>query len=122
MNKQFLKNKIEERKQQIFPNKKGEMIVGGPKYEERIYLNALNWVEEVIDSQNESIKCVKLLNEDGDNFNNIPLDLIKKVIPIKDKDGKLFLNVEYYDDELCINCSVFCEMIEVTEDNSPYED
>ena len=45
-----LKDKIEERKQQIFPNKKGEMIVGGPKYEERIYLNALEWVESIINS------------------------------------------------------------------------
>ena len=45
-----LKDKIKERKQQIFPNKKGEMIVGGPKYEERIYLNALEWVESIINS------------------------------------------------------------------------
>ena len=45
-----LKDKIEERKQQIFPNKKGEMIVGGPKYEERIYLNALEWVESIINT------------------------------------------------------------------------
>lgn len=45
-----LKNKIEEHKQQIFPNKKGEMIVGGPKYEERIYLNALEWVESIINT------------------------------------------------------------------------
>lgn len=45
-----LKNKIEERKQQIFPNKKGEMIVGGPKYEERIYLNALEWIESIINT------------------------------------------------------------------------
>lgn len=45
-----LKDKIEERKQQIFPNKKGEMIVGGPKHEERIYLNALEWVESIINT------------------------------------------------------------------------
>ena len=45
-----LKNKIEERKQQIFPDKKGDMIVGGPKYEERIYLNALEWVESIINT------------------------------------------------------------------------
>lgn len=45
-----IKDKIEERKQQIFPSKKGEMIVGGPKYEERIYLNALEWVESIINT------------------------------------------------------------------------
>ena len=45
-----LKNKVEERKQQIFPDNKGEMIVGGPKYEERIYLNALEWVESIINT------------------------------------------------------------------------
>lgn len=122
MNKQYLKNKIEERKQQIFPQKEGQMIVGGPKYEERLYINALDWVEKIIDSQNDSVKYVKLNNKDGDNFNDIPLDLIKKVTPIQDKKGNLSLAVEYYDDELCINCSVFCDYIEVTnKENNPYE-
>lgn len=50
-----LKDKIEERKQQIFPNKKGEMVVGGPKYEERIYLNALEWVKKILDEEEQTL-------------------------------------------------------------------
>lgn len=57
-----LKNKIEERKQQIFPSKKGEMIVGGPKYEERIYLNALEWVEKILDEEEQTLN----INKDKD--------------------------------------------------------
>lgn len=57
-----LKNKIEERKQQIFPNKKGEMVVGGPKYEERIYLNALEWVEKILDEEEQTLN----INKDKD--------------------------------------------------------
>lgn len=45
-----LKDKIEERKQQIYPVKSGDVIVGSPKYEERIYLNALEWVESIINT------------------------------------------------------------------------
>lgn len=45
-----LKDKIEERKQQIYPVKSGDMIVGGPQYIERIYLNALEWVENTINT------------------------------------------------------------------------
>ena len=45
-----LKDKIEERKQQIYPVKSGDMIVGGPQYVERIYLNALEWVENTINT------------------------------------------------------------------------
>lgn len=47
---EYIKEKIEERKQQIFPRKKGAMIVGSPKYEDRLYLNALCWVESLIDN------------------------------------------------------------------------
>lgn len=54
-----LKNKIEERKQQIFPNKKGVMIVGCPKYEERIYLNALEWVEKILDEEEQTLNINK---------------------------------------------------------------
>lgn len=121
MNKQYLKNKIEEKRQQIFPQKEGQMFVGGPKYEERLNINALDWVGEIIDSQNDSVKYVKLNNKDGGYFNDIPLDLIKKVTPIQDKEGNLLLAVEYYDEESCINCSVFCDYIEITEENNPYE-
>lgn len=46
-----LKNKIEERKQQIYPVKSVDMIVGGPQYVERIYLNALEWVEKILDEE-----------------------------------------------------------------------
>lgn len=45
-----LKDKIEERKQQIYPVKSGDMIVEGPQYIERIYLNALEWVENTINT------------------------------------------------------------------------
>ena len=34
---------------------------------------------------------------------------------MQDKEGNLLLAVEYYNDELCINCSAFCDYIEVIE-------
>ena len=51
-----LKDKIEERKQQIYPVKSGDMIVGGPQYVERIYLNALEWVEKILNEEEQSIE------------------------------------------------------------------
>lgn len=57
-----LKNKIEERKQQIYPVKSGDMIVGGPQYVERIYLNALEWVEKILDEEEQTLN----INKDKD--------------------------------------------------------
>lgn len=57
-----LKNKIEERKQQIYPVKSGDMIVGGPQYIERIYLNALEWVEKILDEEEQTLN----INKDKD--------------------------------------------------------
>lgn len=57
-----LKDKIEERKQQIYPVKSGDMIVGGPQYIERIYLNALEWVEKIFDAEKQTLN----INKDKD--------------------------------------------------------
>jgi hypothetical protein len=37
---------------------------------------------------------------------------IKNIIPIVAKDGKPALLINYYDDEFCINSSIFCDKIE----------
>ena len=60
-------------------------------------------------------KYAKLSNKYGDNYDDIPLDLIKKITPLRDKEGNLLLAVEHYDNELCINYSQFCDYIEVIE-------
>lgn len=57
-----LKNKIEERKQQIYPVKSGDIVVGGPQYIERIYLNALEWVEKILDEEEQTLN----INKDKD--------------------------------------------------------
>ena len=57
-----LKDKIEERKQQIYPVKSGDMVVGGPQYVERIYLNALEWVKKILDEEEQTLN----INKDKD--------------------------------------------------------
>ena len=43
----------------------------------------------------------------------LPIDLVKRIIPIVDKKGNPHLDVEYYDDEFCINSAIFCDSVSV---------
>jgi hypothetical protein len=38
---------------------------------------------------------------------------IKDIVPIVAKDGTPALMINYYDDEFCINSTIFCDKIEV---------
>ena len=53
------------------------------------------------------------INEGDDIGEMISPRQIKNIIPIVAKDGKPALLINYYDDEFCINSSIFCDKIEV---------
>ena len=40
---------------------------------------------------------------------------IKNIVPIVSKDGKVGLLVNYYDDEICVTSTLFCDKIEVIQ-------
>lgn len=45
-------------------------------------------------------------------WNELPIDLVKSIIPVIDKQGKAGLLINYYDDEYCCNCTLACDSIE----------
>ena len=51
-----------------------------------------------VNSTNKTIECL------------IPQE-VRKITPINDKDGKPHVMVDYYDDEFCLNCTLFCDSI-----------
>ncbi len=51
------------------------------------------------------------------NSTNTEVDVLSpqevyKITPVVDKNNKQYLMVEYYDDELCLNSTLFCKRIE----------
>ena len=51
------------------------------------------------------------------NSSNTEVDVLSpqevyKITPVVDKNNKQYLMVEYYDDEWCLNSTLFCERIE----------
>ena len=53
------------------------------------------------------------ISDDGDIGEMISPRQIKNIIPIVAKDGKPGLLINYYDDEICVNSTIFCDKIEV---------
>lgn len=53
------------------------------------------------------------INEGDDIGEMISPRQIKDIVPIVAKDGKAGLLVNYYDDEICVNSTLFCDKIKV---------
>lgn len=70
-------------------------------------------------SENGKIKYKEyflvLENPTSPDFDKIPIDIIKSIIPVVDKDGNPALAISYHDDEFCCDCSLFCDSIESVE-------
>ena len=45
-------------------------------------------------------------------WHELPIDVVKLIMPVIDKQGKAGLLINYYDDEYCCNCTLACDSIE----------
>lgn len=45
-------------------------------------------------------------------LHELPIDVVKLIMPVIDKQGKPGLLINYYDDEYCCNCTLACDSIE----------
>ena len=50
-------------------------------------------------------------NPTTDEWDEIPIDLVKSIIPAVDKEGNLGLLITYYDDEICCTRTLSCDSI-----------
>lgn len=55
---------------------------------------------------------LKLISDNKDII-IIPINNVKKLVPLKDKNDYPIIMVEYYDDEYCLNRSTICNHIEI---------
>ena len=47
-----------------------------------------------------------------DEWDEIPIDLVKSIIPAVDKEGNPGLLITYYDEEYCCTCTLSCDSID----------
>ena len=50
-------------------------------------------------------------NPTSDEWDEIPIDLVKSIIPVVDKQGNPGLFITYYDDEICCTRTLSCDNI-----------
>lgn len=61
---------------------------------------------------NES--CIfHLINSSNIEVDELRADCIQKISPISGKNGELYIVVEYYDHEFCMNAALICDSIEM---------
>ena len=58
---------------------------------------------------------LKLKNSNLQDYNEIHIADIHNIIPVCDKEGNAKLLINFYDDEFCMDASVFCDEIETVE-------
>lgn len=59
----------------------------------------------------KTITTLKFVNSTNESIDYLIPQEVRKITPINDKDGKPCVMVDYYDDEFCLNCTLFCESI-----------
>ena len=57
------------------------------------------------------LKKYTLVNSSNENVTSLFPDEIIQINPAKCKDGTVGMLVTYYDDDICISSTVFCEQI-----------
>ena len=50
-----------------------------------------------------------LNNPTTDEFDELPIEVVKSIIPVVDKEGNSGLLITYYDDELCCTRTLSCD-------------
>ena len=106
MNKQELKNLLYNRR----------FIAGGDYDKENPFVGI--WLDDLVEIGNENMQCnimqynLKLVSDNKDII-IIPINNVKKLVPLKDKNDHPIIMIEYYDDEFCLNRSTICNHIEI---------
>lgn len=59
----------------------------------------------------KTITTLKFVNPTNETIDCLILQEIRKITPINDIDGKPHVMADYYDDEFCLNCTLFCDSI-----------
>ena len=53
-----------------------------------------------------------LKNSTSSEWKELPIDMVRSITPIIDKNGNPGLLISYYDDEYCCNCALTCDGID----------
>lgn len=53
-----------------------------------------------------------LKNSTSSEWKELPIDMVRSMTPIIDKNGNPGLLISYYDDEYCCNCALTCDSID----------
>lgn len=73
------------------------------------------WLDDLVEIGNENMQYnLKLISDNKDTI-IIPINNVKKLVPLKDKNDYPIIMVEYYDDEFCLNRSTICNHIEINK-------
>lgn len=59
----------------------------------------------------KEITLLHFINSTSTEVDVLTPQEVRKITPINDKDGKPHVMVDYYDDEFCLNCTLFCDSI-----------
>lgn len=59
----------------------------------------------------KTITTLKFVNPTNETIDCLIPQEVHKITPLNDKDGKPHVMVDYYDDEFCLNCTLFCDSI-----------
>ena len=55
---------------------------------------------------------VKLKNSSLIDYDELVVNVIHSIIPVTDKEGKSHMLINFYDDEFCMDASLFCDEVE----------
>lgn len=61
----------------------------------------------------QKLEILKLKNSTSSDFKELTIDVVKSIIPVNDKNGKACLLINFWDDEFCLDASLFCDEIDV---------
>lgn len=60
----------------------------------------------------KTIRIMKFINPTNETIDYLTPQEVHKITPVNDKNGKPHLMVDFYDDEFCLNSTLFCDSIE----------
>lgn len=63
----------------------------------------------------QKVTILKLKNSTSTDFKELTPEEVKSIIPVVAKNGKAALLINFWDDEFCLDASLFCDEIDVEE-------
>ncbi len=61
----------------------------------------------------KTITTLKLVNQTNEAIDCLTPQEVRKITPVIDKNGKPHVMVDFYDEEFCLNSTLFCDSIVV---------